>query len=442
MTIRIIFLLLALCSNLALAEKPVRVITDAEIENRLKAFASPLIKAAKLNPNNLKIKIIIDPSLNAFVTNGTQMFINSGLIIKFADDPNILYAVMAHEIAHIYAGHLIQMRGEMSNMNKVAIGGALLGIASMIAGAPADAGMFIGAASVNAAQRGMLQYSREHETEADKISVDLLYKTHNNGQGLVKFFNFLSQREREYDPNPYLMTHPLSSERISSIQNSVKEKLTGFGDNITPEIRNSFKRMATKLDAYLSLPNDVLSQYKNDKYASSIGYFRLGQLSKALELLDQVISKEGNDPYLSELKAQFYYENGKFEQAAQLYQKALSALPNDPTIKIELASAKINSNNSIGDLKNINLAISLLNQVIATDQENIMAYYMLSRAYGKAGNQSKAMLALAEYYFYQGSYGKSQILANKVLKGTSANSREYIRASDIIESTKDKKKGA
>ena len=78
-----------------------QIIRDSEIENNLKAFMEPLVKAAKLNPQNINIIILADPSLNAFVTNGTDMFINSGLIIKFADDPNVLYGVMAHEIAHI-----------------------------------------------------------------------------------------------------------------------------------------------------------------------------------------------------------------------------------------------------------------------------------------------------------------------------------------------------
>ncbi len=431
---RIIILLIIIWSNIAFAEKSLRVISDAEIENKLKSFMSPLLKAANLSPNNITIRIVVDSALNAFVTNGTHMFINSGLIIKFADDPNVLYAVMAHEIAHIYAGHMIQLRGEYDAMSKMAIGGAILGLATIIAGAP-EAGTFIGIGSVNAAQRGMLQYSREHETEADKIAVDLLYKTHNNGKGLIKFFQLLNKRDIEYDPDPYLITHPLSAERIFSIQNSIKEKLGSFGDNITPQIRSDFSRMATKLEAFLGLPDAVMYKYKNNKYASAIGYFRSGQFQTAIDLLDQVIATEESNPYLWELKGQFYFENGKFDQARQYYQKALSALPNDRIIKTELAAAKIN--HSGADPALLNSAVSLLNQVVAAQPENLMAYFMLSRAYGKLGVQNKAMLALAEYYFYQGAYGKSKILANKVLKGSASSSREYLRASDIVQFTTD-----
>ncbi len=434
----IVIILSLLFSNFAFADNGrIQILSDAEIENYLKTFMAPLVRAANLNPNNIKIHIVSDPSLNAFVTNGTDMFINSGLIIKFADDPNVLYGVMAHEIAHIYAGHLTRMRGDYENMSKVALGGAVLGLASVFAGAPVELSSFTSLGSMQAAERGMLSYSRAHETEADKIAVDLLYKTHNNGSGLIKFFQYMSQRDRSIEPDPYAITHPLSNERIASIKNAIKDKLGKFGDNITPIIRFNFKRMAVKLDSFLSSPSETIAKYKNDKYGLSIGYFRSGQLAKATSLLDQVISSEPNNPYLWELKGQFYFENGKFDQANQYYQKALNALPQDNLIKIETASAKINLAQGSKNTELLKSAVKLLTQVTIDQPDNIMAYFMLSRAHGALNNQAKAISALADYYFYLGAYKKSQILANKVIKMTSPNSKEYIRANDIIEYTKD-----
>ena len=427
-----------LYSSLSLADKSIQILSDAEIENNLKSLMSPLVKAANLNPENINIRIIADPSLNAFVTNGTNMFINSGLIIQFADDPNVIYGVMAHEIAHIYAGHIIQLRGEYEDMKKLAIGGTILGVASALAGAP-EAGIFVGAASMQAAERGLLSYSRTHEVEADKVAIDLLYKTHNNGQGLIKFFQYMTKRERGLTPDPYTITHPLNNERIASIQNAVKNKLGKFGDNITPEIRANLKSMAIKLEAFLTPPQVILNKYKDNKYASAIGYFRLGKFKMAIELLDQFMAKEGNKPYLLELKGQFNFENGKFEEAQKYYQQSLQALPNDKIIKMELAIAKINQAKTANDRVLLDSAVSLLNQVIAKQPDNIMAYFMLSRAHGKLGNQGKAIEALAEFYFYQGSYDRSKKLADKVLKMTSPSSKEYLRASDIIEYTNNRK---
>jgi predicted Zn-dependent protease len=426
----IFFILLLLFSNIVFA-RGMQIITDAETENVIKEFITPLIRAANLNVSNIEIRIVNDPEINAFVTNGTNVFINTGLIIKFKEDPNVLYGVMAHEIAHIYAGHLIAKRGEYENMSTMAIGGTILGLASILAGAP-EAGALIASAATTGAVQNMLKYSRIHETEADKIAVELLYKTHNNGQGLIKLFKYLSSTERMYDINPYAITHPLSYERIASVENAIKSKLSGFGNNITPKTKFEFIRIANKLEAFLTSPSSVIKKFRNNNYAESIGYFRIGKLSKASSLLDKVIAEEPNDPYLWELKGQYYYENGIFNEAERYYEKALRYLPNDKIFKVELASVKINMAKGAQDKVLLNSAISLLKQVTA-QRNDLIAYYMLSLAYGKLGDKTRAILALAEYYFYQGETERSQKLANKVLKMTPKSSREYLRASDIIE---------
>lgn len=434
---KIVFFILLLCSNLAFS-RGMEIITDAETENVIKEFITPLIRAANLNVSNIEIRIVNDPEINAFVTNGTNVFINTGLIIKFKEDPNVLYGVMAHEIAHIYAGHLIAKRREYENMSTMAMGGTILGLASILAGAP-EAGAFVANAATTGAVQNMLKYSRMHETEADKIAVELLYKTHNNGQGLIKLFKYLSNTERMYDINPYAITHPLSYERVASVENAIKSKLSGFKNNITPKTHFEFIRIANKLEAFLSSPNSVIKKFRNNNYAESIGYFRIGKLSKASSLLDKVIAEEPNDPYLWELKGQYYYENGIFNEAEKYYEKALRYLPNDKIFKVELASVKINMARGAQDKELLNSAISLLKQVTA-QKNDLIAYYMLSLAYGKLGDKTRAILALAEYYFYQGAIERSQKLAAKVLKMSPKSSREYLRASDIIDFIKTNKR--
>lgn len=430
MIIRILILLTTLTfSTHSLAIKPMQLISDAEIETTLTNFISPLVKAANLNPNNIRIYIVANPEINAFVANGTLMFINSGLIVKFADDPNILYGVMAHEIAHIKAGHLIKLRSEIDNMSAMAMGGTLLGLASALAGAP-DAGFFIGAAANQAAFSNVLSFSRENETEADKIAIDLLYKTQNNGQGLIKLFQYLSQKERLLNLDPYSVTHPLSNERIASVKNSIKAKLNNFGDNIPNSTRSKFKRIANKLDAFLLPPEQVIK--KSDKYSKAIGNFRYGNLNKAISLIDQVITEESDNSYLLELKGQFYFENGDFNQANNFYRQALKRLPNEPLIKLELAISEVNQARDYRDSGILNSAISLLKQVSQQQEDNPMVYYMLSRGYGKLNDQLHAILYLAEYYYSLGAYEKAKILAQKVIKMAKENSKEFIRANDIL----------
>ncbi len=432
---KIVFWLIITLSSFAQASKQIQIITDAEIENKIKSFITPLLNVAKLDPKAIKIRIITDPSYNAFVTNGGNIFIHSGLLIKFAYDPNILYGVLAHEIAHIYAGHLINLRQELEETKYLALAGTILGLAGMFAGGP-DAGIFIGTASANASIRKMMSYSRGHEIEADKIAIDLLYKTNNNGQGLINFFTFMAKSEAGYDAVPYLSTHPMTQERLTGLQNAIKSKLGKFGNNVTQETITIFKRLATKLNAFISNPSQTKELYKNDIYGLSISYFRSGQYEKAIELLNKIIENSPNDPYLLELKAQYYFENGKLDLAHTYYFKALSLMPTDKLFKLEFAVAKINLASASYNNKLASEAITILNQIVAVENDNLMAYFMLSKAYALVKQQDKAILALAEYYFHQNAFGKSKILAAKVLKMSPVGSKQYLRASDILEYSK------
>ncbi|MFT6386159.1 MAG: putative Zn-dependent protease, partial [Rickettsiales bacterium] len=79
------------------------LIRDAEIEDFLHDITRPILKAANLNPKEIKIYIVNDSSLNAFVSGGQNIFINTGLITKYPD-PNVLIGVIAHETGHISSG--------------------------------------------------------------------------------------------------------------------------------------------------------------------------------------------------------------------------------------------------------------------------------------------------------------------------------------------------
>ena len=93
-----------------------KYIRDTEIENILYAWTKPILNIAGLEENNLKIHIVADKSINAFVTNGQNMFLNTGLIIK-AGSASGLIGVIAHEIGHIKAGHIIKMK-QVANLSK------------------------------------------------------------------------------------------------------------------------------------------------------------------------------------------------------------------------------------------------------------------------------------------------------------------------------------
>ena len=78
----------------------ISLISDAETQNYIAEIVKPLFKAANINFDKNKIFIVNDNSLNAFVSDGNYLFVNTGTIIN-SDDTNELAGILAHETIRI-----------------------------------------------------------------------------------------------------------------------------------------------------------------------------------------------------------------------------------------------------------------------------------------------------------------------------------------------------
>ncbi|MFM5950627.1 MAG: M48 family metalloprotease, partial [Novosphingobium sp.] len=86
------------------------ILRDAETEALLHDMATPLIRAAGLDPRNVAIVLVGDQSINAFVAGGQAIYIHSGLINE-AGSALEGQGVIAHELGHITGGHVISDGG-------------------------------------------------------------------------------------------------------------------------------------------------------------------------------------------------------------------------------------------------------------------------------------------------------------------------------------------
>ena len=72
----------------------------------------PIFKAAGLNPSAVRVYIINNDKINAFVAGGQRLFIHTGLLTR-TKTPNEVIGVLAHETGHIAGGHLARMGIEL-----------------------------------------------------------------------------------------------------------------------------------------------------------------------------------------------------------------------------------------------------------------------------------------------------------------------------------------
>ncbi len=110
------------------------VIRDTEIEQLLRDYAQPILKAAGLAKQNVRVVVLGDRSFNAFVMDGRHIFINAGALFD-AKTPNEVIGVFAHETGHLAGGHLLRLREQLATAQTASIIAMLAGVGAMVAGA-------------------------------------------------------------------------------------------------------------------------------------------------------------------------------------------------------------------------------------------------------------------------------------------------------------------
>lgn len=432
---------LALAAALALApvadaaaqSRGPSLIRDAEIEATLRAYADPIFAAAGLDTSAVQVHIIESKEINAFVSNGMQIFIHTGLLTQ-AKTPNQLIGVIAHETGHIQGGHLARRKEELENATIESIIGILAGVAVGVASGNGGAG--IGAATLgqSIAQRNLLQYSQAQEGSADQAAFRLLNATQQSPKGMVDFFRMLWSQEAlsSINQNPYLRTHPLTSTRIDAAEAALRQ--SPYADRTdSPELMTRHQRMLAKLNGYLEPLGRVMTMYPEKdqsvpaRYARAIAYFRVSRTEEALASMDSLLKEAPNDPFFIEQKAQILYDRGRLADALPLYQQALDLAPQEPLIRMELAETQV----GLEDPALLDSATANLNEVVRVEPRNARAFHLLAIAYGKAGDEPMATLAQAEEFLNRGKNKEAKAFADRAMKGLKEGSPGYLKAQDI-----------
>lgn len=421
---------LSMTVNAAMAQSLIR---DTEIEETLRDFSVPLLRAGGLDPKAVDIYIVNDGSLNAFVTRGQNIFLHTGLILE-SKTPIQLKGVIAHEAGHIVGGHLVRSDyGRRSAYGSMLIA-AGLGLAAILAGEEgAGAAIVAGAPQFGALE--ILAYTRVNESAADQYAAQFLERTGQSGTGLIQFFEKFRYQEilsnaKRY---PYFRSHPLSSERIDALREVVDESPhTNVLDNEEDIYR--FEMAKAKLRGFLEGQQLVFSRYpledKSDmaRYARAVAFYKGADLKNALSEIDSLIATDPENAYYHELKWQILYESGKGAESIAPMKRALELKPDAPLFKISLAQAHLES----GDRESTLEAIRLLKSALVTEPKNSSGWYYLSQGYGNMGEDALAKYAIAEQSFSMSNYQRALSFAKRAQQDLRRDIPQWRRASDIV----------
>lgn len=424
---------LLFCAVLTALPASAGTIRDTEIEATIEDMIAPLADAAGFAPGEIKVRIIIDDNVNAFVQSGHTIFINSGLVI---DDVDVLQfiGVMAHELAHIKAGH-VQRIDENLTQAKSAIALASIAAVALAAGGQGDAAAGVLIGGNDRAGRNLLSSVRQNEAVADEIGLALLDEVGVSGTGLRDMMARLSRQRAlpQSRQSKYYSTHPGAAQRLQTYQDHVNR--SPFSDTLPDsKIVAQFNRVRTKMIAWTQRPLTVLAE--DDPaldpdlrtYAKSIANYRRGDLEQALADIDALIAAAPKDPYFHEFKGDIMMSMAQPIAAAASYERAITIRPNSPQIKLLLGRALIATN----DKERLSRAIEVISSARTEEPSWAILHRQLGIAYGRAGMISEADMSLAEEAILSGNNVRAVQLAKRTLARDSLAEPLRNRANDII----------
>lgn len=415
------------------------VIRDAEIEQLLRDYTQPVLRAAGLAQQNIRIVIINDRSFNAFVADGRRIFINAGALMS-AQTPNEVIGVLAHESGHIAGGHLARMREQLASASTQSIIAMILGVGAMVAGArsgSSDIGQVGMAALMGpqaALQNSLLAYARTQEEQADKAGVKFLTATGQSAKGMSDTFKRLAN-ETLYQSkyiNPYFQTHPMPAERVRSLEELAKSS-PYWEKKDPPALQLRHDLMRAKLYGFMERPDTVVRRYPLSdgslpaRYARAISAYRFGDPHGAAAQIDALIQAQPQIPYFYELKGQVLLEAGKPAEAIAPLRRAVQLAPNPTLIQIMLGQALVESNDST----HLDEAVSILQAASDREPESPDAKSQLAMAFGRKGDLPRADLASAQAAFLRGDVKTARELATRAKTRFPMGSPGWVKADDI-----------
>ena len=213
-------------------------LADASISAYVSRIGQRLAKSAPGATYPYSFAVADYGEINAFSLPGGPVWINRG-VLRASTNESQVAGVLAHEIAHIAQRHAAdQMTKVLLTKWSLSALGAMLGNAGGAGGAQAA-----GAVMANGV---FLKFSRDDESEADRVGLAIMTKAGWDARGMIELFETL-RREQQRDPSSvevFFSTHPSPADRVAALSAATERHRGGIHD--TPEFR-SVKARVLKL---------------------------------------------------------------------------------------------------------------------------------------------------------------------------------------------------
>ena len=435
---RLLISLAIMLSILSLPARAAGLIRDPDIEHSLTQLARPVLQAAGLSPNQVKILLINDRVPNAFVVDNRAIFIHTGMITRLKS-AEALQAVIAHEAAHIANGHVARRMVQAGTRRSVTGLGIALAAAAAASGANSSAAGALAIGVSSSAQRSFLRHSRAEESSADQSAVRYLAASGISTRGAIEVHAIFKDQDAlsEARQDPYARSHPFTRDRVRAMQAYVASY--GGDRPYSSDSAYWFERAKGKLWAFQQAPKSTLRRAKDMPSADitlmmqAVAQHRRSQTANAAATMQRLLKARPKDAQYHELLGQILLEGRQFNAAVNAYGRAAKLSPNDALILGGYGRALLAS----GRTKQ---AEQTLETARARDFRDPSVLRDLGSAYAKNGKPAMASLAVAERYALIGRLEDAELHAKRAASRLPTGSGPWQRAQDVLSAAQRHKK--
>src|SRR5882672_11218440 len=323
---------------------------DPEVADYLNTLGYRLVANSPDPAGPFEFFAIADNSINAFALPGGFVGVHSGLLLA-AQSESELASVVSHEIAHVTQHHIARLIASQQRVGLASM--AALAVAILAARSNSQ----VSAAAIAAAQAGAIQsqlnFTREHEREADRIGLQIMEKSGFDPHAMPAFFERLQKATRVYETGApsYLRTHPLTFERIADIQSRIQDvpfrqvpdslefhlvraRLSALEGNAREAVANFDRMIDTR-----KFGSEVAA-----RYGLVVALLRVGDKSRARKDMALLQGLKAKSPMIDALGAQTLIAAGEVERGLAAYRDALRVNPNRRALVYGYVDALIAAN--------------------------------------------------------------------------------------------------
>ena len=331
-----------------------QILEDPEVTQYIDTLGHRLSSAAQDGKHRFQFVVVKDPAINAFAVPGGFIFVNSGLLLATQNESE-LAGVLAHEISHVTQRHIIRslLEQRKSTMaSTAAILAAILLGATTGAGSDAALAGIAGAQTLALAQQ--MSFSRDMESEADRVGMGVLSRAGFDPNGMPDFFEVIARQSGGGEANipAIVLSHPVTSDRIAEARARVAElpphKAT---DSVSYAIARERIRVLTTPAGESALSYYTAKQKLGtplnaaDDYGKAIALMQGGDPTHAVPLLKNLAEH-------NETIAQYWTALGQAQAAAgdktgslATFERAMKLFPRDVPTTVRYADALVKFGN-------------------------------------------------------------------------------------------------